>query len=89
MGEKRAASINPENPRQARAFYCLRSADDAGESRNAWVVMRELSESLGFKLLDSCPQTIAEGIDWWIEFEVYPELPAFVYPARWKRIGQA
>jgi len=89
MDDKKTASINPDIPSQARVFYSLNSADDAGERRNAWVVMRELSESLGFKLLDSCPQTIAEGIDWWIEFETYPKLPAFVYPARWKRIGQA
>jgi len=84
-------SLNPNNTKQARLFYCYDKASDAGEDRNATIVLQELSERLGFKRIGAVPQTMAYGWDFWIEFENgSPELPDyFMFGVPWEHIGSA
>jgi hypothetical protein len=81
--------INPDNPKQGRVFLSLFAAYDAGEKRHAEEIIKDLASKLNFKVLESLPQSIVDGWDFWIEFEVAPELPAYFRNVPWKPIGQA
>lgn len=82
-------ALNPDNPRQAFARYCLMSADDAGEHRHPELVMRELAERLGFRIVEAIPQSIADCWWFWIEFDGEPpSLPATIFTGRqWLPVG--
>lgn len=82
-------SLNPDNPKQARIFYDLIDASRAGEDRNAMVVMREMADAMGFKLLGSTPQSIMEGWDVWIGFDAAPVLPDYLRSVPWRSVGSA
>lgn len=81
--------VNPENHSQARVFYHLQSADEAGLTGRAQKNMQLLADECGFRVIGSLPQTLFEGWDFWIEFDDLPELPDFMRDAPWKPIGGA
>lgn len=84
--------INPDNPKQARVFYYLQDAPFSPGKLfyHPQRVMKRLSKELNFIILDSIPQTIADGWDFWIEFETMPELPPFISnKVPWKPVGES
>jgi hypothetical protein len=85
-------SVNPDNQKQARLFYDLREANDRGENRHPQIVMRELAGKHGFTILDSVPQSLFDGWDYWIESDNLMDLhlPKFFREnVPWKAIGEA
>ena len=82
-------AINPKNKHQGRLFFCLLTANDEGETRHPSVVMRELEISHDFKIIDEIPKSMADGWDFWIEFENKPDLPNYFRgKLEWKPIGE-
>lgn len=82
--------INPNNTHQARVFFDMYKANDAGENRHPVTVVEELSKTLGFKILNRVPQSLFDGWDFWIEFDKPPKLPEYFRSGiKWKRIGEA
>jgi hypothetical protein len=81
--------INQDNPKQARVFYDLFEAYKYGERRHPQIVMKELAERHGFRILGKVPQTLFDGWDYWIEFETPPDLPPIFRDVPWKGIGEA
>lgn len=71
--------LNPENNKQARVFFNYLTMQDAGENRHASLVMQELGDKLGFKVIGAVPQTLFDGWDYWIEFDIAPEFPDTVF----------
>lgn len=82
--------INPNNTHQARVFFDMFLANEAGENRHPVTVVEELSKTLGFKILNRVPQSLFDGWDFWIEFDKPPKLPDYFRAGiKWKRIGEA
>jgi hypothetical protein len=47
-----------------------------------------MAASLGFRILGAVPQSIADGWDFWIEFDGEPTFPDYFTKRPWKPIGQ-
>lgn len=81
--------INPSNPSQARVFFDAISAHYEGLGEHPQKVMDQLSPELGFRVLDSVPQSMMDGWDFWIEFDSMPIMPKYFRDVPWKPVGQA
>lgn len=60
-----------------------------GPDEHPQLVMRQLSASLGFKLLGATPQSIADQWWFWIEREEPIEWPLYLRCAPWLPINSA
>ena len=87
----------PRQPNQHHRFYCMLSAADAGEHRHPQQVVRDLAATHGFAILGAVPQSIADGWDFWLEYDANgdyddstepPAFPAYFRAASWKPINQ-
>ena len=87
----------PRQPNQHHRFYCMMSATEAGEHRHPQRVVRDLAATLNFVVLGAVPQSIADGWDFWIEYDANgdyddstepPAFPAYFRAASWKPINQ-
>lgn len=79
---------NPDNDKQARLFFCMYTADENGETRHPMIVMRELAEQHNFKIITAVPQSLFDGWDLWIEYDIEPKLPDyFTEGIHWTPIG--
>lgn len=82
-------SINPENKQQARVFFSYTGAYWAGVKTHAQKAMRKLADEHGFRIIESIPQFLSDGWDFWIEFDSAPSLPGYVNcDLPWKPVGQ-
>ena len=79
---------NPSNPSQRRVFFHGQSASEAGENRHPQIVMTELAQRHGFRILSAIPQSMHDGWDFWIEGSAPIILP-YLLDYQWKSIGQA
>ena len=75
---------------QLLVFYSGWSADKCGEKRHPQIVMRDLAREHDFEILAAVPQSIADGWEFWIEWEGWPlYLPEYIGVKAWKPIGEA
>lgn len=82
--------INPNNNKQARIFLDLNELYYSGIKGIPCEIMNRLAYEHGLKILDCVPQTLFDGIDFWIEFDTYPEgLPDIFRDVPWRPIGVA
>lgn len=82
--------LDPANPQRARVFFDMNAAFDANEKRHPQIVTREIATRIGFRVLDSVPQSIADGWDVWIEFDgPPPDVGPCFRDVPWKPVGQA
>ena len=84
--------FNPDNPKQARLFYCMFEAMECEENRHPIDVMMELEIKHNFIIKYKIPQSMFDGWDFWVEFEDPKEidlLPKLFRNVGWKPIGQA
>lgn len=63
---------------ERRVFLNLWSAYDAGDKRHAQIIMAELAERHGFKILEGIPQSIADGWEFVIDANGDVPWPSFV-----------
>lgn len=84
-------AVNPKNPNQMSLFFCSRTADDLGENRHPQIVMRELSEKHGFKVIGKTPQSLFDGWSFWIEYDKKEpkDLPRYLRDVSWSEVGSA
>jgi hypothetical protein len=83
-----AKGINPSNPQQARIFFDMFAAQDAGDNRHPQVIIKEVAARLGFSVLGSVPQSMFDGWDVWIEFsEAAPDVGPFFRDVPWRSVG--
>ena len=88
--EENILAINPDNENQAHVFFDMITAFNEGETRHPQKVMKELSEKIGFKVLDSVPQSMFDGWSFWIEYKSIPSLPNYFRSGiKWIQIGEA
>lgn len=80
--------FNPSDKSQARVFFSYEAAFRAGEKRHASEIINELAAGQNFKVIGAVPQTLFEGLDYWIEFASAPELPNTFRDVPWKPVGQ-
>lgn len=59
-------------------FYSLIGSFLAGEKRNAYEAMESLAKERQFTIVDSCPQSIADGWQFTICYDHRPDLPEWV-----------
>jgi len=65
---------------QEIVFY-NRSAEDAGEKRHAVEVLSKLSKEYGFKIVSTCPETIADAWFFTVRSDSpkgLPEWPSYI-----------
>ena len=80
--------INPENKHQMLLFLCSYMQSEAKISGHPQEIMKKLAEENGFKILESVPQSLLDGWDFWIEFDTPPStLPNIFRDVEWKSVG--
>jgi len=80
----RLSEAAPKEATQAHVIY-----DMTGDAPNEHpqVVMQRLGEELGFTIIDSVPQSIADCWWFWIKYSEKPKLPSYVRQVKWRPIG--
>ena len=84
--------FNPNNPKQARLFFCMFKAMELEENGHPVDIMMGLAIKHKFKIIDRIPQSLFDGWDFWVEFEDPKEidlLPKLFRNIEWKPINQA
>lgn len=72
-------------------FYDGIAASDANENRHPQVVVAELAETHGFRVLAAVPQSMFDGWDFWIDVGGQgpaPKVTPYFKAKAWKPLGE-